>query len=109
MIFERKFPRDLNQCYVNKRTHPIYRHPAKEFSFVFIAKNPLNSKGNQFKYKFDHFSVGKNILLHHPLLPLLLFVNALSYLDAPLSLMYVMYVLYHSYIFYLFHQLFSFN
>ena len=106
MIFERKFPRDLNQCYVNKRTHPIYRHPAKEFSFVFIAKNPLNSKGNQFKYKFDHFSVGKNILLHHPLL---LFVNALSYLDAPLSLMYVLYVLYHSYILYLFHQLFSFN
>ena len=55
----RKIPRELNQCYVNEKTHPQYRSLARKFSFLFNASNPLNEKGNLYFYKFDHYSIGK--------------------------------------------------
>ena len=59
----RKIPRELNQCYVNEKTHPQYRSLARKFSFLFNASNPLNAKGNLYFYKFDHYSIGKICLL----------------------------------------------
>lgn len=56
-IIGKKLPRDLNSCYLDLKTEPLYRQPVNRFDFYVNATNYLKEVGTIKAFIVDHFAV----------------------------------------------------
>lgn len=56
-LLGKKLPRDLNSCYLDQKTDPIYRQVVDEFYFYINATNYLKESGNMTAFIVEHEAV----------------------------------------------------
>ena len=56
-------PVPRGQCFMDPRTHPLYRQVLERYPFFMDYSNDLDSKGKTVVYDLDHYAVGETVIV----------------------------------------------